>query len=37
VGLDGTVAPGNVVAVTIEDEGGVEVSANAPIVASEPV
>ena len=37
VGLDGTVQPGNVVAVTIEDEGGVEISANAPIVASVPV
>jgi anti-sigma-K factor RskA len=37
VALDGTVEPGNVVAVTIEDEGGVEVSANDPIVASAPV
>lgn len=35
--VDGTVAPGDVVAVTIEDEGGVEVSANDPIVASSPV
>lgn len=35
--VDGTVAPGDVVAVTVEDEGGVEVSANDPIVASSPV
>jgi anti-sigma factor RsiW len=37
VGLEGTVEPGNVVAVTLEDEGGVEVSENDPIVASSPV
>jgi anti-sigma factor RsiW len=36
VRVDGTVAPGDVVAVTIEDEGGVEVSANNPIIASGP-
>ena len=37
VGLDGTVETGDVVAVTIEEAGGVEVSANDPIVASAPV
>jgi anti-sigma factor RsiW len=37
VALDGTVEPGNVVAVTLEDEGGVQVSQNDPIVASESV
>jgi len=37
VALDGTVEPGNVVAVTLEDEGGVQVSENDPIVASESV
>ena len=37
VGLDVTVDTGDVVAVTIEEAGGVEVSANDPIVASAPV
>ena len=37
VGLDGAVDAGDVVAVTIEDAGGVEVSANDPIVESAPV
>jgi len=37
VGLDGTVDTGDVVAVTLEEAGGVEVSANDPIVASAPV
>lgn len=37
VGLDETVNAGDVVAVTIEEAGGVEVSANDPIVASAPV
>ncbi len=37
VGLEGTVNTGDVVAVTIEEAGGVEVSANDPIVASAPV
>jgi anti-sigma factor RsiW len=36
VPIEGTVEPGNVVAVTIEDAGGVEVSENDPIVASSP-
>ena len=35
--VDGTVAPGDIVAVTIEDAGGVEVSENDPIIASAPV
>ena len=37
VGLDGIVAPGDVVAVTLEQAGGVEVPSNDPIVASTPV
>ena len=37
VGLDGIVAPGDVVAVTLEEAGGVEVPSNDPIVASTPV
>ena len=37
VGLDGTVEPGDVVAVTLEEAGGVEVPENDPIVASAPV
>ncbi len=37
VGLDATVDTGDVVAVTIEEAGGVEVSANDPIIASAPV
>ena len=37
VPVQGTVAPGSVVAVTLEDAGGVEVSENDPIVASSPV
>jgi anti-sigma factor RsiW len=36
VGIDGTVEPGDVVAVTVERAGGVEVSENEPIVASSP-
>lgn len=36
VGVDGIVEPGNVVAVTIEDAGGVEVPESDPIVASSP-
>ena len=36
VGLDGTVELGDVVAVTLEEAGGVEVSTNDPIVASAP-
>ena len=36
VGLDGTVDTGAVVAVTLEEAGGVEVSENDPIVASAP-
>jgi Anti-sigma-K factor rskA/Putative zinc-finger len=35
--VDGTVGPGSVVAVTIEDEGGVQVPQSDPIVASTPV
>ena len=35
--LDGTVDTGDVVAVTLEEAGGVEVLANEPIVASAPV
>ena len=37
VGVDGTVEEGNVVAVTIEDAGGVNAPTTTPIVASEPV
>ena len=37
VGLDGTVEPGDVVAVTLEEAGGVEAPASDPIVASAPV
>jgi len=37
VPVEGTVEPGNVVAVTIEEAGGVEVSENDPIVTSSPV
>ena len=37
VGLDGTVESGDVVAVTLEKAGGVEVPQNDPIVASAPV
>jgi anti-sigma factor RsiW len=37
VGLDGTVADGDVVAVTVEDAGGVDAPTTAPIVASDPV
>jgi len=36
-GIDGTVEPGNVVALTVEEAGGVDVSENDPIVASSPV
>jgi anti-sigma factor RsiW len=36
-GIDGTVEPGNVVALTVEEADGVEVSQNEPIVASSPV
>ena len=37
VGLDGTVAEGDVVAVTVENEGGVKAPTSTPIVASAPV
>jgi anti-sigma factor RsiW len=37
VGLDGTVEPGNVVAVTLEQAGGVDSPESEPIVASSPV
>ena len=37
VGLDGAVADGDVVAVTVEAAGGVDAPTSAPIVASEPV
>jgi anti-sigma factor RsiW len=37
VGLDGVVEPGEGVAVTVEDEGGVQEPSTPPIVASEPV
>jgi anti-sigma-K factor RskA len=37
VGLEGTVADGDVVAVTVEDTGGVDAPTTAPIVASDPV
>jgi len=37
LGLDGTVEPGDVVALTVEQAGGVEVSENDPIVASTPL
>ena len=37
VGLDGTVTPGDVVAVTIESAGGVDAPTTQPIVASDPV
>ena len=37
VGLDGVVGPAEGVAVTIEDEGGVDAPTTDPIVASEPV
>lgn len=36
-GLDGTVAEGDVVAVTVENEGGVKAPTSTPIVASAPV
>ncbi|MGH3109958.1 MAG: anti-sigma factor domain-containing protein [Gaiellaceae bacterium] len=36
-GIEGTVEPGNVVAVTVEEAGGVDVSENDPIVASSAV
>ena len=35
--LDGTVAPGAVVAVTVEPAGGVDAPTTQPIVASDPV
>ena len=35
--LDGTVEPGDVVAVTIEDAGGVDAPTTDPIAASDPV
>jgi hypothetical protein len=37
VGIDGAVEPGDVVAVTVERAGGVDVPENDPIVASQPV
>ena len=37
VPLDGKVEPGNVIAVTVEKAGGVEVSENDPIVTSSPI
>ncbi len=37
VGVDGTVEEGDVIAVTIEDAGGVNAPTTTPIVASEPV
>ena len=37
LGLDGTVEPGDVVALTVEQAGGVEMSENDPIVASTPL
>jgi len=37
VGLDGAVAAGDVVAVTVENEGGVDAPSSTPIVASAPV
>lgn len=37
VGIDGTVEPGDVVAVTVERAGGVDAPENDPIVASQPV
>ncbi len=37
VGLEGTVTPGDVVAVTIESAGGVDAPTTQPIVASDPV
>jgi anti-sigma factor RsiW len=37
VGLEGTVAPGDVVAVTVESAGGVDAPTTPPIVASDPV
>ena len=37
VPLDGTVAEGDIVGVTIEDDGGVEAPTSTPIVASAPV
>jgi anti-sigma factor RsiW len=37
VGLDGTVSQGDVVAVTVEDAGGVDAPTTAPIVASDPI
>jgi anti-sigma factor RsiW len=37
VGLEGTVAPGDVVAVTVEPAGGVDAPTTQPIVASDPV
>jgi anti-sigma factor RsiW len=37
LGLDGTVEPGDVVALTVEQAGGVEVPENDPIVASTPL
>jgi len=37
VGLEGTVTPGDVVAVTIESAGGVDAPTTPPIVASDPV
>ncbi len=37
VGVEGTVGAGDLVAVTIEDAGGVEAPTTPPIVASDPV
>jgi anti-sigma-K factor RskA len=37
VPIDGKVEPGNVIAVTVEEAGGVEVSENDPIVTSSPI
>jgi anti-sigma-K factor RskA len=37
LGVDGTVADGDLVAVTVEDAGGVDAPTSAPIVASDPL
>jgi anti-sigma-K factor RskA len=37
VPVDGKVEPGNVIAVTVEEAGGVEASENDPIVTSSPI
>ena len=37
VGVEGTVSAGDLIAVTVEDAGGVDAPTTAPVVASDPV